>query len=756
MSLSVDQQSAGNVAQAEEAFLFADDLPTALSAGNERALRPWRVLITDDDEEVHRATTYALRGVEVDGRPLELLHASSASEAVALLQVEKDIAVGMLDVVMETPDAGLRLVETIRNELGLRSMRIVLRTGQPGYAPELDVIRRYDINDYRTKSELTQTRLITTLTAGLRAYEQLELVRAANRGMETVARASNEIFRLRSTQEFSRVLLQCLAELLGRDMDAVVCLEKSSAEAQRDHGLYIESAAGRYVAMQGCAAEKALDVEMLRAIRRCTAARSCVFEPGRFAMWLGCGSRDAVVVVDLEQPLHEIEHRLVEMFASSLAVGFENVDLIERLDFFAFFDPLTHLPNRTRFIADVDQDLFSRQGGTRCLAIADIVRFSEVNDALGHRCGDSLLVAVSKRLRVALGTGVTLSRIAADSFGIYGPENAVDPESVRKAFELPFFVHGHALAIQMRMGLVQVSQCKGNAVELLRNANLALTQARRADGGSFCEFSVMMSEDVQTRVSMLHNLRAAIDFKRGLSVHYQPLVNAASGEVLGVEALLRWRNDFGEMVPPLRFIPLAERTGMINELGLWVLEQALDRLAAWHRQGHRQLGIAINISPVQLRSEDFVPKVRRIIEYCDVPPAQICFEFTEAVGLEDPVLLAARLGALRELGIRLGIDDFGTGHSSLRQLIGLATDVVKIDPTYIEQIAHSAEERALAASVVELARSRCPRVVAEGVETAEQAQALLAMGCELMQGFHFGRPMAADQFDAWLRGNRQG
>ncbi|MBS1210135.1 MAG: hypothetical protein H6R19_2533 [Proteobacteria bacterium] len=755
MSRVVEQRFT-SVSEASEgdAYLFADDRPAKGAGSDAPAQRPWLVLITDDDEEVHRATTYALRNVEVDGRPLELLHASNASETLTLLQEHEDIAVAMLDVVMETPDAGLRLVETLRNELGRHSMRIILRTGQPGYAPELEVIRRYDINDYRTKSELTQARLITTLTAAIRAYEQFELMHAANRGMETVARASNEIFRLRSAQEFARILLLRLAELLRHPIDGVVCFERKLADNQRDHGLSIESGSGRYAPMQACEAEKALDVEHLRSIQRCMAVRSVVFEPGRFSMWLGNGLRDAVAVVDLPQPLHEVDRRLVELFASNLVVAFENVDLIERLDFFAFFDPLTHLPNRTRFLSDVDLDLFARQGGSRCLAIADIVRFSDVNDALGHRCGDSLLVAVAKRLRGALGAEVMLSRMNGDVFGIYGPENAVDPVRVAKAFGPAFFVHGHALSIQMRIGLVRVSQCKGNAVELLRNANLALNQARQAGGGSFCEFSVMMSEDVQSRVSILHSLRAAIDFKRGLAVHYQPLVNVVTGEVCGAEALLRWRNDFGESVPPLRFIPLAERTGMINELGIWVLEQALDRLSAWHRLGYHQMCMTVNISPVQLREDDFVIQLQRIIDYCDIRPERVCLDLTEAVCLEDPVMLASRLKALHDIGVLLAIDDFGSGDSSLRQLMNLPVDWVKVAPGYVTRLEQSDTERAIAASIFDLAKKRGRCVVAEGVETAEQAQALQEMGCELMQGFHFGHPMAAEQFGVWLRAYR--
>lgn len=743
--------------RAEDVFVFAEDLPARqVKRMEEDLLRPWRVLITDDDEEVHRATTYALRGVLVDGRPLELLHAYSSAEAENLLREQRDVAVGMLDVVMETADAGLRLVDTIRNELGLRSMRIVLRTGQPGYAPELDVIRRYDINDYRTKAELTQTRLITTLTAGLRAYEQLEQIRRANHGLDSVALVANEIFRLRSSADFSRVLLQRLGELLDCPSEGVVCLEERADVAQRDHGLYIECGTGRYAAMQGCLADKALDIELLRSIRRCMAARSCVFEPGRLTIWLGNAARDAVVVLDVEEPPRDIERRLVTMLGSSLVVGFENVGLIERLDFFAFFDPLTRLPNRTRFLTMVDQDLLASAAVPRCLAIVDVVRFSEINDALGHRCGDSLLAEVAHRLHGALGAEVTISRLSGDCFGLFGPESAIDAATVRRAFERPFIVHGHALAVQVRMGRVRVSQSRGNAVELLRNASLALNQARKAGGSAACEFSPGMSEDVQSRVTMLHNLRAAIDFKRGLAVHYQPLVNGATGEVLGAEALLRWRNDFGEAVPPERFIPLAEQTGMINELGAWVLEQALDQLAAWHRLGYAQFGVSVNLSPVQLRAEDFVARVADAIEFCDVSPAKICFDITEAVGFEDPQMLAQRLAALRGLGVRFALDDFGAGQASLRQLVALSADVLKIDRCYVERVVQSSEDCALAATVVALAKHRNMDVIAEGVETAEQAEVLLAMGCETMQGFHFGRPMAPEQFDQWLRERKAG
>lgn len=736
---------------AEDDFLFADEAPSFRDSEDNAAEPAWKVLVTDDDDEVHRATAFSLRGVKVDGRSLEMLHASSAAEAESVLRSHPDVAVAFLDVVMETPDAGLRLVETIRGTLGLATLRIVLRTGQAGYAPELEVIRRYDINDYRTKSELTQTRLVTTLTAAVRAYAQLEKVARINGGLDSVVQATNEIFRLRTTQAFARAVLDRVEAMLDSPVSGIVCVDRHAGEMAPERTLSIVHGVGTYAPMTGAEVQFVLDGETMHAVSRCLGARTCIFETRQFSMWLGNSARDAVALFNVERPLTDIECRMLRMFAANLAVGFENVDLIERLDFFAFFDPLTQLPNRTRFISEVDQDLFARHSSARCLAIADVVRFSDINDALGHRCGDSLLVAVSKRLRGAQGPGVRIARVSGDSFGLYGPELAIDPVAVQRAFEAPFFIHGHALSVQMRLGLVRVSDGKGTAVDLLRDANLALNQARKAGGAAFAVHSVSLSDDAQLRVSMLHSLRAAIDFKRGLSVHYQPIVDTASGRVVGAEALLRWRNDLGEMIPPERFVPLAESTGMINELGIWVLETALERLATWQSIGYREVNIAINLSPVQLRAEDFAERVKNIVSYADVPPSSITFEIPEAVGLEDRELLLSHIRAFTEMGIRITIDDFGRGYSSLSQLISLPADAIKIDRRYVEMLGDSDADRAVTSTVISLALQRGLSVVAEGVETLEQLRILTEMGCSVMQGFYFGRSMSAEQFDLWLR-----
>jgi len=712
---------------------------------------PWRILVVDDDEEVHRATHFALRHIKVDGRSLELIHADSADAARGILEESRNIAVAMVDVVMETPDAGLKLVDTIRNELGNASIRIVLRTGQPGYAPELEVVRRYDINDYRTKSELTQNRLVTTLTAAIRAYAQIERVQAANRGMETVAQAANEIFTLRTVQDFSRILIKRVEELLQQSVDGIVCLQQVATQ-QGESGLYIEYATGCYHRFLGNPASSCLDIELQRVIHRCMAARTSLFEPMRILMWLGHGRRDAVAVLDLPEGLSDVSRNLLQMYASSLEIGFENVDLIERLDFFAYRDALTHLSNRSRFITEVDQDLFRAHSSPHCLAIFDVVRFSEVNDSLGLRSGDSLLVAVAKRLRTAIGPDAMLARLSADSFAAYGPEASIDVQGVQEAFVPPFFIHGHVLAVQLRIGVVRLEQCSGNSVELMRSASLAIRQMRMRGVESGCMyFSAEMSEDARVRVSILHGLRAAVDFGRGLSLVFQPVINVRTNHVVCVEALLRWHTDLGEDVSPERFVPLAEQTGMINELGMWVLEHAVEQLAVWQMHGFEDLAVSVNVSPVQLQTRGFAEKVVNLFRLSEVDTSRVYLEITNAACLVESSCLMPEVERLRSAGIRLLADNFGLETVPLLRLMELPVDTVKLAAEYVHMLSKEEGVRGKALSVIRLACQCSQTVMAKEVENEQTVSMLQEAGCEHMQGYYLASPMSSTQLLKWLR-----
>ncbi len=735
----------------------AEDLPVSFETGSDEdgasvpgGASPWRILVADDDDDVHSATGFALAKVLINERPLELLHARSAAEAERMLRNESGIAVAMLDVVMETSDAGLRLVELIRDELRLDTMRIVLRTGQPGYAPELTVIQQYDINDYRTKSELNRTRLVTTLTAAVRAYEQLESERSASRAMDALARSSGTLVQCRDAQSFAMAALQRLGEVMGAALDAFVAME-GSPSATQEQGMHVQAASGRFAGKEGHRIDQSMDIELVRSVRRAMAARTSVFEPTRFTLWIGNGNRDAVVVVDHPESMRPLQRKLIGIFAETLSVVFENVDLIERLEFFAFRDPLTRLPNRTRFISDVDQDLFAHPEASRALLIADVLNFSGFNENLGLRCGDSLLGAIARRLRGLFGSSVVVARIGADAFAVYGPESSVQPATIHHAFEAPFFVHGHVVELRLHIGLVRVADCKGNAVELLRNASLALSAARRSGNGCARCFDEGMASALQQRTQLLHGLRAAVDFRRGLSLNYQPIVSGRDGRVLALEVLSRWRDESGSLVPPAVFIPLAEQSGLINELGRWVMEQSFDRLARLRRAGWPELGLVLNVSRVQLRSPDFATILATQLDISDLPAECITLDLAGDIAREKPEVLSRQFAALRALGVKLALDDFSALLESPSRFAEWPIHGAKFAMSALA--AQPAEDAQLqfVEAFRQLARLHGLAFFAKGIEQAGQARQLAAIGCDGMQGYHFAKPMPGEALDAWMR-----
>ena len=718
----------------------------------------WTVLVVDDDDEVHHATMFALQNASVLDRPLRLLHARSAGEARSILEAEgPEIAVVLLDVVMETPEAGLDLVAVIRRELELTELRIILRTGQPGYAPELSVVRDYDINDYKTKSELTHVRLVTALTAAIRSFEQIRTISASRRGLDMIVKSASELFGRRALASFAEGVLTQIAALLKLEPEGLICVRNSvSFVRDIDSSLTIAGAAGRFRAHVDRPLSDLAERDIITTISRCVESRQSLYDDHATVLYLsGEAGRAAIVYLATESPLDPVDRRLLEVFAVNIGVGFENVGLFERLNFFAYFDPLTRLPNRVRFIEEVDQFLKSPVVASDYgVVLLDIAGFSEVNNALGQRTGDALLMAVARRLKGAFPDGVRLARLIGDSFVLFGPLTILQPQALLKVFDAPFHARGHGVPLRIRAGFAPVtSNADGmlpRTADLLRDAAVALGHAKLDPAVRYCAYSAQMAGQARKRVAMLNELRAAIDFQRGLTVHYQPQVDAVSHELRGVEALIRWRNERGEMVSPQDFIPLAEYTGLIGEIGAWVFRQACNQLVRWRQAGEDGLIVAVNVSALQFRQEGFVDMIRSTLAASGAPADRIELEITESVAMEEVDKVAAQLRALKSLGIRIALDDFGCGFSSLSSLSRLPIDRVKVDRCFVAELDADNAGTGIVHTILKLAEGSGMSVVAEGVETVEQADLLQQLGCREMQGFLYGRPMAADEFDIWL------
>ncbi|MGH8809348.1 MAG: DUF3369 domain-containing protein, partial [Noviherbaspirillum sp.] len=405
-------------APADDDLVFLDETVIPPDTPEQRAAkRVWRVMIVDDDTDVHSATTFALSNLEMQHRPLEFVHAYSAAEARELLMHEKDIAVILLDVVMEQEDSGLQLVRHIREALGLTEVRIILRTGQPGYAPEIDAIRDFDINDYKTKSELTRIKLYTTVTAAIRSYEQICAINAGRRGLDRIVRASTELMALHGLNNFAAGAIAQIPKLLNFDTDGLFCVRERDGSHESEP--QVIAAAGNFAGMMNTTVHERRDARIADALKLSLKQRGNIYGKDFAALYLGGdASRDYAAFFNTRAPLDAIDRQLLEVFIRNIAVGLDNVLLVNRLHSFAFADPLTKLPNRTRLRELVDDALNAPSRGETTLALVDIDHFSETNDALGHQFGDLLLLGIAARLQSRLGSQLAVGRVAGDTFGV--------------------------------------------------------------------------------------------------------------------------------------------------------------------------------------------------------------------------------------------------------------------------------------------------------------------------------------------------
>ncbi len=706
----------------------------------------WKVLIVDDEPEVHQATTFALAGFSVAGRPLEFLHAYSATQCREVLEATTDVAVALLDVVMETEDAGLKLVRTIRDDLLLGALRIVLRTGQPGYAPELKVIQDYDINDYKTKSELTRTRLATTVTSAIRSYEQIRTIESNRNGLDLIVRASADLFTRRDMHAFCEGVLKQLCALLGLPPEGLVSTRVAGPGTSGE--CVVVGAAGRFLEVLGKPLAALGNERIERAIRRTIEARRHLGEDGFTTLYLpGHLGHEVAVFVEASNPAGSVEAQLIEVFAGNISSGFENVSLIERLHQAAYYDVLCGLPNRNKFVAEIDaQAARTREGWV--VGILDVDHFSETNDALGHERGDMLLRAIGGHLRTALPREVVVARIAADLFGVFGTEENLEPEKLTALFAKPFAVDEYQLQVSVSLGLARLADSDGG-VDALKNANLGLKRAQQRGRARYDWYTRAMEDETRERVRLAHDLRRGIEASE-LMMYYQPQIDLKTDRPIGAEVLLRWKTADGRFVPPDKFIPVAEHSGLIQPIGDWVLRSACRQLRAWKDGGLAGFRLAVNVSMIQFRSDGFADRVGGLIQENGIDPSTLELEITESMAMDEVQVVMKTLQQLSALGITVAIDDFGTGFSSLGYLQQLAVDRLKIDKRFVNELSRSSGRASIAETIIRLGRNLGLEVVAEGVETQDQAARLCELGCDIGQGYLYQRPVDLKAFETWL------
>jgi diguanylate cyclase (GGDEF)-like protein len=821
----------------------------AAAVQNTPAVAPdpcWKVLVVDDEPAIHQVTRLVLGGADMLGRKLFLLHASSVPEASEQLRLHPDVALILLDVVMERDDAGLTFVHHVRRELGNRTVRIVLRTGQPGQAPERRVMVDYDINDYKEKTELTANRLYTSVVAGIRTFRDMCSLERTLSGMATVVESSATLFAMRDLEAMGTEVLKVLRRCVFFEAAALFDTFEATAQEPRrvavlppdsdfllppallealwlmpsvpvsdDRfvavGLQADRGRRRIVAMRvkrkleadeyhmvdlvlrnaaiACcnvqleleaAALARLPAELPEPVMRVSNAGRVMFandaSAGLLAHWQDESPddwhdklREMMALSGRQDTEIRVDGRVFEMSMSPVPeLGYVNIfgrdvtevrDAVSRLRYAAYHDELTGLHNRVHFRASLEAAITSAAEDNSApvgLLMIDLDHFKQINDTLGHAAGDEALRIAARRLKKLLRGADLVARLGGDEFAVLvnrvqqPGELTMLAERLRSGLAQPLTLGSRDWTVCASIGVTSYPRDATTASDLLRCADLAMYHAKRDGRGGVSAYDGEVHRSVRQRVSVEMMLRDAIKHDR-LNLHFQPLVELSSGRILGAEALVRMQGPDGNPVSPVEFIPVAEECGLIEEVGEWVLHHALTEAHAWHQQGFPDLRIAVNVSARQLRAPDIVRRFKRVFDSTGIDGSRVEIELTESVLVGNVKEAMARIWDLRGLGADLAVDDFGTGYSSLGYLRSLPVSKLKIDRSFVMDLPGSRDALAIVDAVLSLANSLRLTVVAEGVETDEQADTLRRMGCAQAQGYLYSRPVPAAAFRKLLQ-----
>ena len=472
----------------------------------------------------------------------------------------------------------------------------------------------------------------------------------------------------------------------------------------------------------------------------------------------------AVEEGDLVSPAPGAVRRTMPKLAAAVDNLFAEVRAsIENAHALGMYDPVTSLPNRLHFRSEADKLLSdAAEGSASAMLFVDLDRFKMVNDSLGHARGDQLLIMVANRLRVVVNAEFAgsarnrplLARLAGDEFTIFFPSisSAAEIEQIARRLVLaisePFELSGHSVDIGASIG-VALSPEHGISIEaLMRAADIAMYRAKANGGGQHCLFNTGLADEHQHKLDIEKALTESVQ-RGAFMLMYQPQISLVTGEVCGAEALLRWDHPRDGLQLPSTFVHVAERTGIITEIGDWVIGEVAASLGDWRRSGFDSR-IGFNISPRQVERPDFFAKLRHAFSEAEAPLSLIELEFSETAAMEVSAGVLDEIASLRRDGARIAIDDFGTGYSNLARLRTMPLDRVKLDPTLIADIETSEKARVVVQAVVHLIKGVGCEIVAEAVETVAQADILRAMGCDTVQGYIFAPAMAEEEFRAWI------
>ncbi|HKY50858.1 MAG TPA: EAL domain-containing protein [Candidatus Limnocylindria bacterium] len=653
----------------------------------------------------------------------------------------------------------------------VRAIDAVFTTGEPFSGAEVAIAPSDTAPDVRFDIRIEPTRDGAGVIDGLRIFclDVSAQVRA-RRGLDVRARQQAAVAVLGQRALADTPIAQLYAEacaVIGRllGVDAVAILESPSDEAgefrtSAAHGIAHDAVVS--VRRDSPMARTLFGGQAILAVERDGSIEPALYDGGTAI------ARGMLVAIRGRSPAFGIlsvssrrareftvdDHFFLEAIAAVLASALDRTTADAELQRQAMHDALTGLPNRRLLHDRLEQAIrFARRHErTAALIVLDLDRFKLVNDAFGHHDGDRLLGQVAERLRAVVRDTDTVARLGGDEFAIVlADTHDADDVSytagrVAGALAEPFVLEERTLRISASMGAAMAPRDGESADTVLRRADMAMYTAKRA-GGGFRFFSAALEDKVSERLALASDLRDALEGD-GLSLAFQPKVDMASGRISGAEALLRWKHPRLGPIPPDRLVAAAEQNGLIHPLTRWVLDEAARHCHAWQKLG-LTFGVAVNVSMLNLRDNTLGSHIDELLAAGGCPPGKLTLEITESSTAGDMGEVLQILGTMRSHGIRLSIDDYGTGYSSLAHVRRMPVDEIKIDRSFLNDMLTNSSSDAIVRSTIELAHSLGLRVVAEGVETADVWDALRALGCDEVQGYFISRPLSPQDFTAW-------
>jgi diguanylate cyclase len=721
----------------DEDFLeFLDDSADS----GEPAKEPWLVAVVDDERAMFDSTVLALEGTTFDGKPIQLIYADSSQAGRRLLETTPNIACVLLDVVMETDHAGLDLAREIRNDLKNTSIRIILRTGQPGYAPPMDVLEQYDINDYKEKTELTRTRLWMAIACAIRSYQQIVAIERSRAGLRATIDACSDLMQKRGLDDFARGVVTQIAAHLDIPPDGLLCVQAANSG---DRPMVV-GAAGRFALTVQHPVEDIGDESVVAAIEAALHQKADVIGATDMTLYIAGQTWTGAIFLRGRQSISDLDRELLSIFCQNVSLCFENLQLFESVSDLAYRDRVTKLGTRAKMMEVLAALL--EAGKDPSVLIADIDGFTTYSAALGRAFGEEILNAFSQKLTSVHPLPEKVGCLVKDTFCLVLEDE--QPEDLVQKIRGNLTVKDQELLLNVSFGHSgRFPGALATPHSLIQQAEIAVKEAQALGNNSLVSYSADIEERQRYRVLLAQELREGIT-RNQLRVVYQPQVDIQSGKPVSAEALVRWVHPTRGFVSPVDFISIAETSGVISDLGRWMVRNVCSELGDLLRSGRVQR-VSINLSPIQLHEPACLHELMQIADDGGLSPNQIEWEITESAIMTGDATTNQLREAL-EKGHPIALDDFGTGYSSLSMIQSMPITVVKIDRAFMKEAGDSPRSQAVLKSTVSICRANDLHTIAEGVESEAELEAVRAAGIELVQGYFYSKPLPLAGFSEWL------